>query len=509
MHDASRRFEVTPADLPSPPMASARIIRLASDPNVNAARLGEIISSDPAFTAELLRTVNSSFFALKVEIATPARAVAVLGTRTLRNLAICFAVRDAVRGSGFRADDLKEFWEDSLRRAVAARLVASHAGLRTADEAFTVGLLQDFGVLAMLKSQREQVKDWPEVRKLLPGPRRCEESNRFGTTHERLLRLMAVKWGLPDALTVPLSFHHDVDSAELPPEHRELAVAAQRADDVAAVFTAGDKMEALHAARAGLERDYGMNAEVADGLLARVGDEVEGAAAGLGLRVRKQQSFDEVIREANRALVQLNLSYEELAQRLESALAEKNQLATQLQEANARLERLAYFDPLTGLCNRRRFDELFRVEIRRAVESRRPLSILVIDLDRFKHVNDTYGHPFGDAVLTGTAAALGRATRTCDIRARLGGEEFVVLLPETDAAMASRAAEAVRAEVARVVHTSTRGPLTVTASVGGATFPATTDPGDEAMMKYLLDAGDQALYRSKQEGRNRVSWAPA
>ncbi len=508
MHDASLPQSVSPADIPSPPAAIAKIVRLASDPDVSVDKLGVVISSDPVFTAELLRTVNSPFYGLKVQIGTGARAAAVLGTRALRNLAICFAVRDSLRSSGFRAEDLKSFWEDSLRRAVAARLLARHAGIGNPDEAFTIGLLQDFGMLALLKSNREQLQSWPEVRALGPAERRMEEQTRFGTTHDKLASFLGARWGLPEALTTALAFHHNPDSPDVPAALRPLTRVAMHADTISSVFTAAANRAALQEARAGLERDCGMGPGAVDTMLAAVSVELEEAANGLGMRVARQPTFEEIIREANRSLVQMNVSYEELTQRLERTLTEKNELATQLQEANGRLERLAYFDPLTGLPNRRRFEELFRLELRRASESGKPLSFVMVDLDKFKNVNDTYGHPFGDAVLQAVSAAIMRVSRTSDIKARLGGEELAVLLPETDAATASRIADAMRCELAGTTMTSPKGPVTVTASFGGATFQGALMGGnhEDAIIVALTEAADRGLYASKHGGRNQVTW---
>ncbi|HKC61370.1 MAG TPA: diguanylate cyclase [Myxococcales bacterium] len=166
-------------------------------------------------------------------------------------------------------------------------------------------------------------------------------------------------------------------------------------------------------------------------------------------------------------------------------------------------ERLATTDGLTGLLNRRTLATQLVARVREAQRYRRPLSLLLIDVDHFKKVNDTHGHPAGDAVLRGVAAVARAQARETDLVARYGGEELAVVLPETDAAGARAIAERLRAAVESTAHASDQGALRVTVSVGVATWPGGGQNGDE-----LLTTADRALYRAKQTGRNRVESGP-
>jgi diguanylate cyclase (GGDEF)-like protein len=153
-------------------------------------------------------------------------------------------------------------------------------------------------------------------------------------------------------------------------------------------------------------------------------------------------------------------------------------------------------DALTGLLNRRGFDERFNVELARARRNGERLSLLVGDLDRFKELNDFYGHQEGDRVLVAVGAALRDNRRESDAAARIGGEEFAVLLPDTDEQGAYLAAERIRAQVAQACE---RMPGKLTISVGVATFPQHGREGDT-----LMRAADQAVYMAKQLGRDRT-----
>jgi len=198
--------------------------------------------------------------------------------------------------------------------------------------------------------------------------------------------------------------------------------------------------------------------------------------------------------------------------RLRRHLAELRRKSERLEELNAALERLATHDALTGAANRGSLESRLDAEVERWWRYRQPLSVVMLDVDHFKKVNDTYGHGAGDAVLRGVAATLTAAVRKVDFVARYGGEEFVVVAPSTDAAGALMLAERVRAAVAAssvevVALDGARTPVRVTVSLG--VVSATASP-EAAPLRAgdLLARADEALYRAKQGGRDRVEVAP-
>jgi two-component system cell cycle response regulator len=168
---------------------------------------------------------------------------------------------------------------------------------------------------------------------------------------------------------------------------------------------------------------------------------------------------------------------------------------------NRRLETLALTDPLTKVLNRRALTERLAAEMERVRRYSSVLSLLLIDLDHFKKINDTFGHLAGDDVLTDVALLLQRAVRAVDVVARYGGEEFVVVLPETGPAGAAAFAERLRELIESNGFAAGRGdPINLTTSIGVASYPGF---GVETV-DDLFGAADQALYRAKTDGRNRV-----
>ena len=193
------------------------------------------------------------------------------------------------------------------------------------------------------------------------------------------------------------------------------------------------------------------------------------------------------------------LTSESLHRAMHNAM-EKVALLRKIDEQRAELTRLATLDELTGLFNRRFFMRRLKEEVERAARYQSPLSLLLLDIDYFKRVNDTYGHLVGDAVLVTLAAVLRATFRRTDVAARYGGEEFCALLTQTDLMGAEQVAERMRqAFASQPVELQDGTRLSVTCSAGVAEFGR--DAGDS---QTLLKVADGRLYRAKGAGRNRV-----
>ncbi len=181
---------------------------------------------------------------------------------------------------------------------------------------------------------------------------------------------------------------------------------------------------------------------------------------------------------------------------LSIALAEQFRI---LQNEKYQAEHLARFDQLTGLYNRRAFYELVAPITVNALRYQQNLSVIILDIDRFKRINDTYGHSTGDKVIKITAEMIQKITRKGDISSRWGGEEFTILLPETNLEHARQLAERLRETIAQMKLFTTANPISITASLGVAEMTPGTPTVDE-----LIKIADARLYQAKKAGRNRV-----
>ena len=230
-----------------------------------------------------------------------------------------------------------------------------------------------------------------------------------------------------------------------------------------------------------------------------------GAFLLIGLAFGRQIT---AIQENSRLYSRVNVAYQEsmafllsLQSLNEELKATKSQLESKnndLAQANLRLQALATTDPLTGLPNHRSMVAALDQELQRSQRYDRPCSVLFVDLDHFKALNDSMGHLAGDTVLRELVNPIVEGLRTVDILGRWGGEEFVVILPETSMADALSAAERMRSSVARYAF-SVGGGGTLSCSIGVATYPYDATDRDE-----LIDAADRAMYAAKRMGRNQV-----
>jgi len=192
-------------------------------------------------------------------------------------------------------------------------------------------------------------------------------------------------------------------------------------------------------------------------------------------------------------------AYKNADLKLLTTFADQLAIAIQRSRLFEQVQKLAVTDELTGLTNRRHFFKLAQAEFDRAMRYGHPVSVIMMDVDQFKEVNDSYGHAVGDTVLRGIAARLMDNCRKVDILARYGGEEFVMMLPETSLASASEAAERTRLYVSQTALDSEVGEIDVTISLGVAEI--SSPPAD---LQSLLNRADQALLRAKGDGRNCV-----
>ena len=184
-------------------------------------------------------------------------------------------------------------------------------------------------------------------------------------------------------------------------------------------------------------------------------------------------------------------------------------LEQSLRDANEEIRLLSITDPLTGCYNRGYLNERFPLEFRRSKRYRHPLSILMTDIDHFKHINDNYGHQTGDLVLKRFAECIrGQVRHDIDWVVRYGGEEFLIILPETGSQGLSSVAERIRKSIEELSIETDANLIRITASFGGAHLAFNDSDATSATMERMVNIADIQLYHSKNEGRNRVNIAP-
>lgn len=235
-------------------------------------------------------------------------------------------------------------------------------------------------------------------------------------------------------------------------------------------------------------------------------DKVKAFAVGGADYITKPFQAEEVLARVQHQITILRQQQQLAAQnyQLQQEIQQRQQAEAKLQQANLELQRIANTDSLTQIPNRRCFDESLEQEWQRLRREQQPLSLVLCDIDYFKHYNDCYGHPAGDACLQQVAQAIFRCIkRPADIVARYGGEEFAIILPSTDQLGAITVVEAIQQtlQALQIPHAGSAVADYITLSLGIACFIPTLN----SSWQELIDAADTALYQAKQQGRN--TWA--
>jgi diguanylate cyclase (GGDEF)-like protein len=469
-------------------IAATRIVQEALNDDVQLSTLTKLAEQDPGFAARVVMAVNSGAFGLSRTVSDVRQACSLLGVRGLRNLALSLVVSDMIP-TGAEGTLLLA---NSLRRAVSARLLAEALREKQPDEFFTVGLFLEIG---LLQSARGDLKGTADVARLPAQHRPTYERACGRVEHPVAGAELARQLKLPAQHVEAVANHHAKDMPE-----GVLARIAWAAERVAGAFEAGDVDSGCKDALA-VMKQIGISSNAADDVLDRVPTMLAEAAKGFDRPIPAQEKLDALVLDANRRLVEMNNNYERVLVQLEQLIKEKDGLATQLRLLNEELANVAATDSLTSLPNRRAFDEALRRDLSRAERSKDSIAVVMIDVDFFKKVNDTYGHATGDVVLKCVADLLRATLRTGDVPGRLGGEEFVALLPGATAEGGQIVAERLRVKLASTPMQGPSGTFNVTASFGVASRQGAQCRDAETV---LLEAADAALYQAKRSGRNRV-----
>ncbi len=462
-----------------------QIVETASKPDCTITELARLAEQDPGFAARLLHLVNSPVNGISRRVSDVRQATSLLGVAALQNIALALAVTDLVP-IGTAGETLLAV---GLRRACAARRIAEITGFANHGEAFTTGLMLEVGFLRLARHDLEaaaRLAHRPALSR--PTQERIDGHIPHPLTGSHLAR----KWHLPDPMVDAIAHHHD--DKPMPQPLARIAWAAER---VAAVFEGGE-VDGLRSGAVRAMVSIGAKPPDAEAMLKDLPALVREAGQAFQRKVGKQVELEKVLSDANLRLVELNKNYQDLLASMELMLKDKEKLVAELQRANADLERLAATDGLTGIHNRRAFLDVLRRDIARARRNGSKLSVLLLDVDHFKKVNDTHGHQAGDAVLVAVAKTAVGTVRTADVVARYGGEEFVVLLSGTPREGALVVAERMRVSLQALKIEIGGVLIQITASFGLAELKPEDDPD------LVLGRADAALYRAKETGRNRV-----
>lgn len=491
-------------NLPSLPAIAVQVIELAQRADVGIAEIAQVISRDPALSGKILRTVNSSFYARSQTISTISHAVTILGLQSVKTLVLGFSLvsnLSARKGkAGFKH---LHYWKRSVYAATAARMIGAKVDLMQQEELFIAALLSDIGMLVLDRVLGEEYGELCGRHETHPELLGAEVET-YRMTHAEAGGLLADEWKLPPVLATPIRCHHDPDAVK-DPALRRLTEVVGLAGRVADVFVDANVAPAIANVRQTMLNRYQIPGVDCDLLMGEINLRTREVASLFEINIGSPETFEAILKRANDTLVDMTLKSQQQTTQLQQQASQLEKKAGTLREMNVALKKVAAVDALTGLANRARFDSFLNEHFVSAVATRRPLAVLMVDVDKFKAVNDTHGHPAGDAVLNALGRLISGSTRPGDLAARYGDEEIALVLPNTTRADAAAIAETVRRAIAQAPVALPGGEtVPVTASVGVAALEPAAGPNPFREPAHLVKAADLALYAAKSAGRNCV-----
>ncbi|MCR4321608.1 MAG: GGDEF domain-containing protein, partial [Candidatus Brocadiaceae bacterium] len=427
---------------------------------------------------------------LPCKISTIHQAASRLGMNAIRNLTLSFSFLSVKAKNKKDVFNYEKFWEQSLSNAVAAKLIMAEIGKSDWEEVFVAGLLQDIGELIIATSlprQYEQV-----LLEAFKGEKSTFELEQqiIGADHAFIGYEVTKKWGFPALLSTPIRYHHCPEGYKDDDKKLTLAVDVVYLSGIITSILYSNNPQKYHQKFLSASKTMlNFDDEIIDKILKLVVSETTQTASLFGFHMENSKSIEEILQEANAALSAINISYD--------------QRNRELEEKSKHLEKLAHLDSLTEIYNHGYFQSFLEKEINLATRKNTTLSLIMADVDRFKHFNDKYGHQAGDFILKELCKLMRKALRDYDMLARYGGEEFAIVLVETTGQEAQIVAEKLRESIAMHAFIDNNKKYTVTVSLGVAEIK----PAVDAFTKYdLISFADKALFESKEKGGNRVTF---
>jgi diguanylate cyclase (GGDEF)-like protein len=469
--------------LPSLPAVAVRLLELTGDPDVSMSDIAQLVQQDQALAAKVLKTVNSSFYGLSNPCGSIERAMGYLGLNTVKSLVLGFSLVETTKDAGESGFDLESHWRRAIIGATGARLMARSVGTVDPEEAFTSALFQDLGMLASFAAMSVSYSSVVDgvVHPELIGV----ERENFEFDHSLVGSELAKKWKLPEEICEGIRCHHapELTTTKFEALSRVVALGAILCDSMN-LETSKSSMSKLK--RLSKEWYHDRAPDVSE-LIDEVGETSRTLA----------KMFEQEIGEIADAATLMSEAQERGIEHQLTVQREADKMAHE-----------ALIDGLTQIANRKRFDaELERVynDFR---SSGTEFGVIFFDADKFKSVNDTYGHAAGDAVLVELAKRCSEAVSSRGVVCRYGGEEFTVIVQDATLDENAQLGEEIRKIVEATPFDLSKvegvpDELKVTVSVG----VSSTNAGVHSRLAsadQIVQEADECVYVAKKNGRNMV-----
>lgn len=475
------------SDLPTLPSVAINVLKVARTEHPSVYDYANTIERDPALTMRIITLANSAFFSrTHTQVHSCHDAAARLGTDITLAAVLSFSL---LQNRGIDAH-YQRVWMRSITASLAARYLAINLCPDMTGPVFTAALLQDIGIMALRSTYPS------ESQNLYNGPSQSHrqlsvaERDLFGCDHSQVGAWLAAKWGVPTPIAQRICDSHseyDVTTLDM--------LCIQLSGPIADAWLSPNPAQSLVTVIRKFETYQGAHSISLHQLLENIQQQLPALADMLQMAAPPLQDNVSLLAEAQQLLFHQTLL---LNARLDSQQAELMSLHKRQDD----LEERSRTDALTGIANRAWLEEQLQKRFNLCHEQSRTMSVVFIDLDHFKQLNDQYGHQMGDHVLEKFGKTLQALAREGDLAGRWGGEEFLVILPDENAKAAHQFAQRIAQRLEKTpMAYDDQNPLYVSVSIGIACL----DDGEFNGAMQLIDAADKSMYFIKRTERGGIA----
>ena len=492
--DAKFRQIVNSDRLPTLPEVAQRLIEIAREADPDTQELCQVIKSDPALSAKILKTVNTAIFAFRPRVETIENAVPRLGTSLIRTLILSFHLSSMETKDGPTQKVFQDLWRSCLTQAVIAELLAEKSGNDGAF-CFMAAMLQDLGCLAMLSEFFDEYSEHVLNVAQFPNILKAEREH-FGFSHVEVTLEILRAWNLNSTFGNFIRKHHDVVSTSWSKsgnaDRTTILQAANLGADLIGTrqFDSAGRGQAMAEWLSFLGTHFNLADEPIDELFSEINSRVKDYSLVYKFDVGQPPNVQRLMSDANQMLQEIAMNNQI------SMLTRTAETGTKKAPHDNEL----YRDFQTDLYNRRFLSEHLFQEIEKWLRRKKPLALMFIDIDKFKAVNDQYGHAAGDDAIDHIGQWLQKNLRKTDYAIRLGGDEFLVVMQTQEKhfrTIADRICNTVP-----VMDVETDLQIKIGLSIGGIYY--TPSSNDHPDVNFLIASADQIMYRVKRQGGGKV-----
>ena len=480
--------------LPSLPSVAFKIIEISKDPDVALGDISTVISSDPALAVKLLKVVNSPLYSQRRAVNNLREALTLVGLNAALSITLSFSLINALQSQQQSDASQENYWKRSVLSAAISRILGAKLKLFKLDDLFLACLLQDIGVLVLENITMTPYSQIDE--NTFNHARRIElEEQALGVDHAYIGAWLLEYWDLPEKIVNAVKFSHCLNNTESKndSEADSFHSCVHLSGSLADIWLEDTPTELVEVIQQAAQIMLGIDSESFNDLISEINNELPKISDLFEIDLLDEIERGRLLDEAREITMERSIHYIRQAE-------DTQRYVLNIEQRVKNIEEESQYDHVTQAYTRKYIDKILSEEFEYANNHRWPLSLAFIDVDKFKNVNDKYGHLFGDSVLTSIVDFITQNIRESDVIARYGGDEFILMLPGST----TETAEGLLSRLMTLQNESLKIPIedefyTPTLSIGLATHMDKVNFDD---VNSFIRAADSALYKAKQEGRN-------